>query len=274
MANTPTTRGRYQKQATGDNFGSWGVEQNAGTIDMIDEAVHGVEPITINGDATLTSTNYVSDQARNRVFRLVIGSATAAFTLTLPAVEDWHFVDNTTAYDATIKPASGTGAVVRAGRKAWVYTDGSVLYVNDPALSDLRAAIASVDFGSQKGINLATGTANTDAVNKAQMDALKLSDLNAPAASVSMGSQKITSLATGTATTDAVNKAQMDTALSGVVAGTYDLTPYSKIDGTRDFTAPVNGVAPAAGASSAALVTAAWTQTEIKKFALCAAVLL
>jgi hypothetical protein len=164
MANTPTTRGRYQKQATGDNFNSWGTELNAGVVDMVDESIHGVETITVNGDATLTSNNYISDQARNRVFRLVPGAVAAPFTVTLPATEDWHIVDNATAYDCTLTPSGGTGAVIPAGRACKWYTNGTIAYAIDPVATATAATAASATAAAGSATaaaNSATAAANS-----------------------------------------------------------------------------------------------------------------
>jgi hypothetical protein len=227
MANTPTNRGGYQKQGTGDNTGSWGAELNAGGLDALDEGVHGVETIAAtNGTNTLTSTNYVSNQSRNRVLRFTTGTATAGFTVVLPAVEDWHLVDNTTAYDATVQPSGGTGAVVRAGTKMLWYTNGVASYVNDPTLDQLRAAAGNINLGGFKATNALAGTSATDLVTKAQMEA----------------------------------------ADAAVVAGAVDLAPYTKVDGSRPFTATVAGVAPAAADRSTYLVTSAWVGTELTSF--------
>jgi hypothetical protein len=230
MSNTPTTRGRYQKQATGDNFNSWGTELNAGVVDMVDEAVHGVETITINGDATLTSNNYTSDQARNRVFRLVIGSATAAFTLTLPAAEDWHFVDNTTAYDATIKPAGGTGAVVRAGMAATVYTNGTVVYAPDPTLDKIKAAAATVVLGSQKITSSTAPSAGNDLTNKTYVDGQDAITLSATATSASAAATSATAsaasaVASAASAVQSANSASASAA-SAAAAATFDPSAY------------------------------------------------
>lgn len=77
-----------------------------------------------------------------------------------------------------------------------------------------------LNMGSQKITGLATATASTDAVTKAQLDTVSaVASAALPRSggtmtgAVNMGAQKVTNLGTGTASTDAVTKAQLDAAM-------------------------------------------------------------
>lgn len=219
MSATFTPRGRAIKQAYASNSESWGNELNTGAVERLDE-MWGVTEVTVDADVTLTSENAIADQSRQVVLIL---SGAGGFEVTAPAVDKPYLVVNNCTSDITIKPTSGTAATVRAGRSSWYYTNaaGTVGYVIDPTLSDLKAATADIDAGSQKVVNVADATAANDAINKSQLDALKLNELSAPDASVAFGSQKITGLADGVDNNDAVNKSQLD--------GLLALTPISTV---------------------------------------------
>lgn len=123
MPSTPTTRNRLNLQGTGDSVGSWGTVLNAQVFSLLDEALDGVNPIAITGNATLSSTNYATDQARKRVQKL-IGSPGATFIVTIPGVEKWYLFHNTTAFSQTVK-AGGIGVSVPANAMVPIYCDGT-----------------------------------------------------------------------------------------------------------------------------------------------------
>lgn len=219
MVATYTTRGRALQQEYATNNESWGNELNIGGLSRMDE-MWGVQEVTVDADVTLTVENALEDQSRQYVLIL---SGAGGFTVTAPAVDKPYFVVNNCTADVNIGPQSGTTAVVRAGKANMYYTNAaaSVGYVVDPTISDLKAADADIDAGSQKIINLADGTSNNDAINKSQLDALALDELQTPTGDVDLGSQKITNLADGSDANDAVNKSQLD--------GLLNLTPISEV---------------------------------------------
>ncbi len=47
MASVPTTRLRAIKPGTGDFTNTWGLELNAGAVDILDEAIAGVGMVVI-----------------------------------------------------------------------------------------------------------------------------------------------------------------------------------------------------------------------------------
>ena len=81
MVSTATTRNRFNKQGTGDNTNTWGTKLNGEVFDLIDEALDGYVAVTVSGNVTLTSTNYVTDQARMRQLWL---SGDGGYTVTIP----------------------------------------------------------------------------------------------------------------------------------------------------------------------------------------------
>lgn len=141
MASTATTRLGLRKQGTGDNEDTWGTELNDDVIDLTDEAVAGVETISLTGNKTLTSTNYATNEARNAALRLTDGGLSAAPTITIPAVEKTYLVHNTTAYIVTFS-SGGTDATVPASRWALVYCDGTDVYSRSLFQSEDQASYA------------------------------------------------------------------------------------------------------------------------------------
>jgi hypothetical protein len=171
MASTATTRLRLEKQALGENSATWGAPKLNTVLDLVDEAIGGVESIAIGGTTTtLTSTNYASDEARNAVL-VFTGTLSAASNVIVPNVEKLYLaVNNTTgSYSLTVKTAAGTGYALRSGPN-WVYCDATNVAGAVPRLDQAPLATASVDLNSQRVTNLGTPSASTDAATKAYVD--------------------------------------------------------------------------------------------------------
>ena len=86
---TPTTRLRTVKLDPGGSLNVWGDLLNTKALDLIDEAIAGVEKISLTGSTgflTLTSANYATDQARNLAL-VFTGSPTVNVAVTIPAAE-------------------------------------------------------------------------------------------------------------------------------------------------------------------------------------------
>jgi len=129
MPSTASTRLRLEKMATGERTNTWGTTQNAAQFDLLDEAVAGVETIALTGNHTLTSTNYVSDEARNMGLRFT-GSLVSGATITIPTVEKLYFVINDSGQTLTFS-AGGTTGEVENGRRKWVACNATDVYVGE-----------------------------------------------------------------------------------------------------------------------------------------------
>jgi hypothetical protein len=151
MPSTASTRLRLEKMATGEKTNTWGTTQNAAQFDLLDEAVAGVETIALTGNHTLTSTNFVSDQARNMGLRFT-GSLVSGATITIPTVEKLYFVINDSGQTLTFT-AGGTTGVVENGRRKWVGCDATDVYVGEDG-----ADKEYVDAADALKLNLAGGT--------------------------------------------------------------------------------------------------------------------
>lgn len=182
MASTATTRLRLDKQATGDNPNAWGLRLNT-ALDLIDEAVAGVQTVTVGSNLTLTSNNYASDQSRKFVLRFV---GAGGFTVTVPSVEKAWLIDNRCSAAVTLKTDLAAGVSLRAGITRMVYSDGSSLFVDDSqdaadAAADAVAAAQSAQASAAAAqtwnpANYYTITATDAAIANALAGAVQLVD--------------------------------------------------------------------------------------------------
>lgn len=131
MTSTYTTRIRAEKQGTGDNPNSWGVRLNQNTIDLIDEALAGVESISVaglTGTQSLSANQLATDEARN-LGLIFTGAAAGNLTYTMPAVEKIYVVLNNISggYSLSIGPTGGSAVSLSSGLNL-VLTDGTTAW--------------------------------------------------------------------------------------------------------------------------------------------------
>lgn len=165
MTDTPSARYGAREQSLGSNTNTWGDTKLNQVIDLLDRGSKGYQALTINGDATITWTNYVAtNDAQVATLKLNTGTVVAAFTLTFPSKE-WEFaVWNNTAYAATIKCSGGTGITIPANRKVRLFSDGSD--IGDSTANYLPTATTltnAQDLVSKTQMETAIATAGTPA---------------------------------------------------------------------------------------------------------------
>lgn len=124
MVDTPTTNYQLRQQGLGTNTNTWGDDKLNEVLRDIDQILGTIKTITLTGDYTITSTNYVTTaDNKNCGFRFN-GSLTSAATITVPALKVAYFMRNTCGASLAIKTSSGSGITLPNGRQAWVYCDG------------------------------------------------------------------------------------------------------------------------------------------------------
>lgn len=258
----PTARIRAQKQDPGGNLNTWGDLLNTTALDLIDEAVAGVETIALTGvDRTLTSTNYATDEARNIGLRF---TGTGGCAVIIPSVEKVYAARNDTTGNVTIRTSGGVGVTIGAGAGAVIQCDGTDCRL--AARTDFEPSVAAA-FSATSTTSLAIGTgsktftlAETDRAFAVGMR-VRAADNAAPAANYMDGTVTAYSGTTLTVLMDA-------TAGSGTIASwtvsfaqaQVGLPAQSGNSGrfltTNGTTASWGAVDLLGGAASAALTTA------------------
>lgn len=122
MPSTPTARNRLEKQAAGENLNTWGAPKLNTVLDLVDASLDGWTTKVLTADYTLTSANYVADEARARVLKF---TGTGAFTVTIPSFEKTYYVWNGCSGALTITTGAGETASIAAGELAPVICDAS-----------------------------------------------------------------------------------------------------------------------------------------------------
>ena len=116
MTSTYTTSNSLDKPAKGDDVDTWATSWWEPFADCVDDAMDGVHSITsLTGNATLSSTSGVVNEARNRI--IWVKAATGDYTLTIPAVAKWYFVINDDANNTVTIARSGGGTTIAVGPK-------------------------------------------------------------------------------------------------------------------------------------------------------------
>lgn len=226
VGSSPTTRNGFEEQASGANTNTWGTLLN-NTEQLIDDALDGVQSFALTtGGVTLTTSPYVTNQARMRVL-LLTGTLTGAVPLTIPAIQKWYIVQNNTtgAFPVTIGATGNTQATCPQGRRTIVYCDGTNTFSNEIPLNLADAPTGDVSLAGHKLINLALATASTDAVSLANT----IDQLAAAAADVNFNSHKLLNVATPVSATDGVNKSYADALITTNVITGFLATSTSAI---------------------------------------------
>ena len=176
MASTATTRGRLEKQGSGENENTWGDKTNT-NLDLIDEWIGGYLSKSVAGasDVTLTNTDYVSNEARQRLITLT-GVLTGNINVIVPTAEGyWTFYNNTSgSFTLTVKTSAGTGIAIPQGYYADLYCDGTnVLETSARYLTTVRAT--TIELGAATDTTIARVSAGRISVEGSNV--LMASDL-------------------------------------------------------------------------------------------------
>jgi hypothetical protein len=174
MADTPTTRGAYRKQGLGDRSAAWGLASGLnGVFDSLDEAIHGFNGVSLaTVNYTLSSTNYTTNEVRQRFHRFTNGGISANATITVPATQNWWLISNAVSgFDLVVSNGSNS-VTIDNGLTALVATDGtnvyefpmfSTLVAPDPGSNGivvrtaLGATVARTLIGPAAGITVTAG---------------------------------------------------------------------------------------------------------------------
>jgi hypothetical protein len=110
---------------TGDQSGVWGATTNTNLGTLLEQAITGVNAISLTGltSYTLTNLNGVSDDARNAVL-IFTGSPSATVTIVAPAQNKFYVVANNTSQALSMTATGGAVALtIPANTTAQCYCD-------------------------------------------------------------------------------------------------------------------------------------------------------
>jgi hypothetical protein len=124
MPSTYSTSLGIELIGNGEQAGTWGTTTNNNLGTLLEQAIAGVEGITLTGDYTLTDFNGISDEARNAVL-VFNGSLGAPANVTAPSVQKTYIVRNVAGNTVTIKTSSGNGVALTNGSSAVVFCDAT-----------------------------------------------------------------------------------------------------------------------------------------------------
>lgn len=155
MPSSATTSLRLEKQFTGENVNTWGERLNT-NFDLLDQAIAGIVTVALTGNVSLTSTNYVADQAR---YSAVKFTGTGPYTVTIPSVAKQYRIWNAMSAAVTITTGAGDTAVIAASDIVSVFCDGTNVKADGYGGVSLKDYIDSVVVGG--GASLPSLTANS-----------------------------------------------------------------------------------------------------------------
>lgn len=167
MPSSYSSRLRLEKQAAGENLNTWGAPKLNTVIDRVDFSIAGISTIALTGAYALTSSNTADDEARSAILKF---TGAGPFTVTIPSSSKIYHIWNACTETTTITTGAGTTVAVSATEVVVVFCDGTNV-----------KKIAPTDFGGVRVTGVATPSANTDAANKAYVDAASFNAVNLPA---------------------------------------------------------------------------------------------
>lgn len=153
MADSPSTRLRLRFQETGGNINTWGALLNA-VLQLVDDAVAGMTEVTLTANYTLTSANYVEDEARKAILKF---NGTGSYAVTLPSVSKAYVVWNNTSGVLTLTTGAGTTVAIDTTDIVIVFCDGSNVKTIGYGGLSLKAYIAAAALTATGSLPATTG---------------------------------------------------------------------------------------------------------------------
>lgn len=155
MASTFSPSLRIELIGAGEQSGAWNNTTNTNLGTLIEQAISGVETVSIGSSTSysLTTADGAADQARNMVLNIT-GTPGAAFNVICPTVEKVYVVRNNVTGDHTMtfKTSGGSGVAIPNGRTTLVYCDGTNVLngLNElPTGSTLNGAVIATTTGTE-----------------------------------------------------------------------------------------------------------------------------
>lgn len=153
MADSPSTRLRLRFQETGGNINTWGALLNT-VLQLVDDAVAGVTEVTLTANYTLTSSNYVEDEARKAILKF---NGTGSYTVIIPSVSKAYVVWNNTSGTLTVSTGAGTTVAIDTTDIVIVFCDGTNVKTIGYGGLSLKAYIAAAALTATGTLPATTG---------------------------------------------------------------------------------------------------------------------
>ena len=210
---TFTSRIRLEKQANGENSGTWGTVLNQNVIDLVDDAIAGYTIVSCSATAVeLTANNGSSDQARSAVLELQ-GTLTSSVDITIPSVSKIYYVKNNTSgsYPITLKTAATTA-------KTTVAQGGTAPFICDAVNVIAGQDAVGLGLGTAATLNFGTADANLIPVSSADARYVPISTSSTISSNKTF-SKTVTFTSTTTHSGTAVFNAQISATSSATFSG-------------------------------------------------------
>jgi hypothetical protein len=124
MPSTYSTSLGIELIGNGEQAGTWGTTTNNNLGTLLEQAIAGVEGITLTGDYTLTDFNGISDESRNAVL-VFNGSLGAPCNVVAPSVSKTYIVRNVSGATVTVKTSTGNGVAISNAASAVIFCDST-----------------------------------------------------------------------------------------------------------------------------------------------------
>lgn len=177
MSSTYSPILRTELIGAGDQAGTWGSTTNSNFQYIFETAIAGYVAVTVSPTSNNQVLTYVNgpsasaalDQSVYAILKLNAGTLGANFNIFCPPVSKTYVVWNNTAYTASFynstvignTTAAGSAAVIPAGAKVVIWSDGTSFYGNDTAVGNFNVAGNLTVVGIPTGPTAAVGTNTT-----------------------------------------------------------------------------------------------------------------
>ena len=189
MADSATTIARLRNQEEGGNDGLWGQYTDI-NLTLLEDLAAGVlsKDISGEGNITLTSTNFVADEARHAVLELT-GTLTNIRYVVVPNSQKTYFINNKTGneFKVYVKTSSGSAVEIAFGKDI-VYCDGNnvittllgasladtITQVNNGTLASVASSLAAIEGVNTNKDNITTVSSINGAISQVASNATNI----------------------------------------------------------------------------------------------------
>lgn len=277
MASTYSSSLKLTLIGDGEQAGTWGSTTN-NNLNLIEEAVTGINGIDLTGLTTYTLSNYngTTDEARNAVL-LFIGTPASTVTITAPLQNKFYIIKNATGQTITMSASGGSVSLsIPASVTAQCYCDaanesgaGTGFYSAQTGsagnftvngnLSVTGAQVNTGNFLAAGVLGAYTSSSYTGGISNGSGAAGTILNVSAVASGTIFIGQRVT----GTGVTSGTIVTGFGTGSGGV--GTYTVNTSQLVGAGTSLTGAASAIAttPASGDNSVNIATTAFVQSTV-----------